>query len=169
MESYFHLDKASFRLLSACVQKLTAYSNIAIFRAKILGLFVFELRFFQTANGECLVLETLKCLPRQVQAKAYVRIERLAELGNKLTRPESDYLKNGIYELRWRFVKVQYRLLYFFFGEQIIVLSHIITKDKEVPLKEIEKGIFHKMLFEKNPEKYTYVQEEETAWTKKTP
>lgn len=130
---------------------------------------MFELRFFQTANGECLVLEALNCLPKQVQAKAYVRMERLAELGNKLTRPESDYLRNGIYELRWRFVKVQYRLLYFFSGEQIIVLSHIITKDKEVPSKEIEKSILHKMLFEKNQGKYTYIQEEETVWAKKTP
>jgi phage-related protein len=65
---------------------------------------VFELRFFQTSNGECLALKALRNLPKPAQAKAYVRIERLAELGNKLTRPESDYLRNGIYELRWRFV-----------------------------------------------------------------
>jgi phage-related protein len=95
-------------------------------------------------------------LPEQVQAKAYVRINRLAQLGNNLKRPESDFLRDGIYELRWRFVKVQYRILYFFSGERLVVLSHLITKQKEVPNEEIERSIVNKRLFESNPDKYTY-------------
>lgn len=101
-------------------------------------------------------MEALNKLPKQAQAKAYVRIERLSQHGNNLKRPESDFLRDGIYELRWRFIKVQYRLLYFFAGERVVVLSHVITKQKEVPNDEIERGISNKRLFENNPEKYTY-------------
>ncbi len=38
--------------------------------------------------------------------------------------------------------------VYFFAGERIVVISHIITKEKEIPNEEIEKCIFHKSLFE---------------------
>lgn len=122
---------------------------------------MFDIRFFRNAKGKCPVLESLKILPQQSKAKAYARIERLAEMGNQLKRPECDYLRDEIYELRWRVVKVQYRLLYFFAGEQIVVLSHIITKEKEVPPKEIDACIYHKKLFIENPDKYTYIQDEE--------
>ena len=120
---------------------------------------MFDTRFFRNVDGKCPILEALDQLPDQVKAKAYVRIERLAEMGNQLKRPECDYLQDGIYELRWRFVKVQYRILYFFAGESIVVLSHLITKEKEVPSGEIKKAIVYKSLFEKDPEKHTYVEE----------
>ncbi len=44
---------------------------------------MFDIRFFRDSKGKCLVLEALDKLPEKVQAKAYVRIERLAELGNR--------------------------------------------------------------------------------------
>ena len=82
---------------------------------------MFHLRLFRDPEGDCLVLNSLREMPTQAQAKAHTRMERLAELGNRLARPECDYLRDGIYELRWRFVKVQYRMLYFFAGEKIVV------------------------------------------------
>ena len=124
---------------------------------------MFDVRFFRDPKGKCPVLISLNEMQEQAEAKAYVRIEQLAQLGNNLQRPLSDYLRDGIYELRWRFVKVQYRLLYFFSGKQIIVLSHIITKKSEVPDKEIDRCIFNKNLFEKNPEQHTYVLDEMEA------
>lgn len=117
---------------------------------------MFDTRFFCDGKGKASVIETLEGLPLQAKAKAFVRIKRLAELGNHLKRPESDYLRDGIYELRWRLGKVQYRLLYFFAGKSIVVLSHIITKEKDIPSEEIEKCIVNKRLFEGNPEKYSY-------------
>lgn len=117
---------------------------------------MFDTRFFCDIKGRSPVLEALDKLPVQAQAKAFVRIKRLTELGNNLKRPESDFLRDGIYELRWRFVKVQYRILYFFAGERVVVLSHVITKHDKIPNEEIEKCISNKRLFEKNPEKHTY-------------
>jgi phage-related protein len=120
---------------------------------------VFDLRFFRDSKGQCPLLKALDKLPIKARAKGYVRIEQLQNLGNKLTRPESDFLRDGIYELRWRYVKVQYRILYFFAGEKIIVLSHVITKENEIPNTEIERCIANKKLFEKNPEEYTYTED----------
>jgi len=39
-------------------------------------------------------------LPKRAKDKCRVRIERLRELGHELRRPEADYLRDGIYELR---------------------------------------------------------------------
>lgn len=118
---------------------------------------MFDTRFYCDHQGRCLVLDALNELSEQSQAKAYVRIGRLSELGNNLRRPECDYLRDGIYELRWRDFKVQYRLLYFFSGERLVVLSHIITKEKAVPSQEIDEAIKNKRFFEENPEKHSYM------------
>ncbi|HUK56850.1 MAG TPA: type II toxin-antitoxin system RelE/ParE family toxin [Nitrospiria bacterium] len=88
--------------------------------------------FFADHEG-CPVLEWLDGLPKRIQAKARVRIERLAEIGHELRRPEADYLRDGVYELRWRFQSVNYRILYFFHGRDVIVLSNGLTKEDRVP------------------------------------
>ena len=54
-------------------------------------------------------------------------LERLRELGHELRRPEADFLRDGIHELRFRFQAVQYRILYFFF-EGRAVATHGLTK-----------------------------------------
>lgn len=46
------------------------------------------------------VLDWLDALPDKVKAKCLVRIERLKEQRHELRRPEADYLRDGIYELR---------------------------------------------------------------------
>ena len=73
--------------------------------------------------------------------KCTVRIERLAELGHELRRPEADFLRDGIYELRVGLQHVNYRMLYFFHGRTAAVVSHGVVKEAEVPRREIEKAI----------------------------
>jgi phage-related protein len=111
--------------------------------------------FFMDEEGVCPLLVWLDRLPAKVQDKCIVRFERLAERGHELRRPEADFLRDGIYELRVSFRSVNYRMLYFF-HEQTAVISHGLTKEKEVPDKEIELAIRHRELFEKDPAKYTY-------------
>jgi phage-related protein len=111
--------------------------------------------FFLDENGACPLLVWLDRLPAKVQDKCIVRIERLAERGHELRRPEADLLRDGIYELRASFRSVNYRILYFF-HQQTAVISHGLTKEKEVPEREIQLAIRHRELFEKDPAKYTY-------------
>lgn len=110
---------------------------------------------FRDAERMCPLLVWLDKLPTKVQDKCIVRIERLAEKGHELRRPEADFLRDGIYELRTSFQNVNYRMLYFF-HRQTAVISHGLTKDKQVPDRETAVAIRHRELFEKNPAKYTY-------------
>jgi phage-related protein len=85
-----------------------------------------------------------------------VRIQRLAEEGHALRRPEADYLRDGIYELRARQGHVNYRILYFFHGQDMIILAHGMTKENEVPDAEIERARRRKGAFEENPKLHLY-------------
>ena len=76
--------------------------------------------------------------------KCTVRIERLEELGYELRRPQADFLRDGIYELRVGLQYLNYRMLYFFHGRIAAVVSHGLVKESAVPPKEIEKAIVRK-------------------------
>jgi len=73
-----------------------------------------------------------------------------------LRRPTADILDDGIFELRSHSAKGQYRILYFFHGQNVVVLSHgFFKKGWPVPAKEIEKAKKHRELVKSNPQKYT--------------
>jgi len=118
-----------------------------------------KLIFFQETDGEAPAVAWLQDL-RHRNSKAYVkcaaRLKRLAELGHELRRPEADLLRDGIYELRSRLGSVNYRVLYFFHGRNVAVVSQGFTKEAEVPKAEIEKAIARKKLFAADPETHTY-------------
>jgi phage-related protein len=118
-----------------------------------------QLIFYQDERGNIPILEWLDSLPDKAQNKCFVKLEILAELGHELRRPEADFLRDKIYELRVNFQGINYRVLYFFYKNQAVVISHGIIKEKEVPPLEIEQAIKNKTKFEKNPELYTYFQE----------
>lgn len=84
--------------------------------------------------------------------------ERLAELGHELRRPEADFLRDGIYELRWRVQSVHYRILYFFHGKAAVVLAYGFTKEDRVPAKDIDLARKRKDLFEADPAVHTYTE-----------
>jgi phage-related protein len=85
------------------------------------------------------------------------RIELLAARGHQLRRPHADYLRDGIYELRIKAQDVQYRLLYFFHGQQTIVLSHgFVKQHAAVPHIEIERARMRKASFSARPQEHTH-------------
>ncbi len=104
-------------------------------------------------------LEWFDALPRKAQDKCRVKIERLRELGHELRRPEADYLRDGIYELRVRLQRVNYRVLYFFHRDIAAVLSHGLVKERQVPEKEIDRAVENRRKFEKNPEQHTHAED----------
>ena len=112
--------------------------------------------FYQESNGDVPVLDWLDGLSGKALVKCTVKIERLAELGHKLRRPEADYLRDGIYELRVGLRGINYRVLYFFHGQSIAVLANGIVKERQVPPKDIDQAIERKKRFESNPETHTY-------------
>jgi phage-related protein len=123
--------------------------------------------FYQDQDGAAPVLAWLKNLlkqDRKAYANCVARIEQLANAGYELRRPAADYLHDGIYELRAKHVRVQYRILYFFSGQNVAILAHAIIKDEDqVPDMEIQRVIQRKLQFEANPTVHTYVEEIENG------
>lgn len=72
---------------------------------------------FRDDDGSAPLLDWLEKVPAKVQDKCRLRIERLQELGHELRRPEADFLRDGIYELRVGHRSLNYRMLYFFHGQ----------------------------------------------------
>ena len=112
--------------------------------------------FYKEDDGSVPILDWLDSLQERALDKCTVRIERLAELGHELRRPEADLLRNGIYELRIGLQHVNYRILYFFHGRVAAVISHGLVKEDRVPAKEIEKAMERKRKFEADPERHTH-------------
>ena len=110
--------------------------------------------FYQDADGRVPVRDWLREL-RRSDAKAYakcvVRIEQLAAQGHELRRPAADFLRDGIYELRANKGHVNFRILYFFHGRQVVVLAHALTKEDAVPVIDIQRALARKAQLEKAP------------------
>ncbi len=117
-----------------------------------------EVVFFAEDDGSAPALEWLGSLAEVVRDRFIVRIERLAELGSELRRPEADYLRDAIYELRVRHRRVNYRMLYFFSG-RYAVLSHGLTKEGEVPDREIQRALGRRAVFARDAGRHTYAEE----------
>ena len=77
-------------------------------------------------------------------------------MGHELRRPEADFLRDGIYELRVSLQGVHHRILYFFHGAVAAVVSHGLAKERVVPPKEIARAMERKSRFEANPRRHTY-------------
>ena len=100
-------------------------------------------------------VEWIQKLPQNAPEKLWGSIKRLSEMGHELRRPECDYLRDKIYELRARLRSTNYRLLYFFHQTRAVV-SHGLTKEGEVPTKEIDRAVANRMLYEQNPDRHTF-------------
>jgi phage-related protein len=115
--------------------------------------------FFQDDDGSVPALTALDYYEehdQKVAIKLQALIEALSEHGYGLRRPMTDALRNGIYELRGKVRGVNHRLLYFYGGNKIAVLSHHLTKEKKVPDKDIDLAVRRKNKFLNNPDKYTF-------------
>jgi phage-related protein len=118
-----------------------------------------KLVFFREKDGAAPLLDWLDSLPKKARVKCIARLERLALLGHELRRPEADFLRDGIYELRVGLQGINYRMLYFFYGRTVAVVSHGLVKSRVVPAKEIELAIERKKQFERAPAEHTFEQE----------
>ncbi|MSU57950.1 MAG: type II toxin-antitoxin system RelE/ParE family toxin [Pedosphaera sp.] len=111
---------------------------------------------YREDDGTVPLLAWLDSIPDKARDKCVVRIERLGELGHELRRPEADFLRDGIYELRVALQGINYRVLYFFHRREAVVLSHGLVKEREVPPKEIDRAMARKLKYEAAPSRHTY-------------
>lgn len=98
----------------------------------------------------------MKKQPAKVQVKCLAYIAQLEAKGHELRRPSAEFLRDGIYELRPSYQGVNYRILYFFAGKNVVVVSHGLKKEAEVSAIEIDRAIGRKGRFEADLAVHTY-------------
>ena len=99
------------------------------------------LSFFRQERGDEPVRDFLRALPKAARIEAGAALTDLEELGPRLRRPGADYLRDGIYELRFNSQRMQYRILYFFDGAEVVLTNAFVKKTNKVPREEIERAI----------------------------
>jgi hypothetical protein len=70
-------------------------------------------------------------VPDDVHGRVLARIDLLAEHGPTLDHPYTSQIEGKLRELRFRFGKTRYRVLYFFDERRIGMLLHGFTKDTD--------------------------------------
>ena len=101
----------------------------------------------------------LDTLPKKAQAKCVGAHRRHELLGHELRRPEADYLRDDIFELRIGLQGVNYRMLYFLHGRTVVVVSHGLTKERVVPPKEIDRAVERRKQFMADPKLHAFKPE----------
>jgi phage-related protein len=113
-----------------------------------------DVGFFKDDNHTVPVLDWLRQL-RRLNRKAFAncvaKIRLLRVFGHELRRPHVDYLRDGIYELRAKERNVQYRILFFYAGHNVVVLAHALTKESVIPARDIDRAMERKKRYEQDP------------------
>ena len=116
-----------------------------------------EVLFYREDDGTIPLMDWLDSLTPKAQARWIARLKRLEELGHELRRPEADFLRAGIHELRLREEGLAYRILYFLHGRQSVVLTHGFVKGAaRVPEWELRAALRRKARFEIDPANHTF-------------
>lgn len=116
-----------------------------------------EVFFYEDEQGEVPVhrwLTELAAKDGKAAAACIARIRLLAHFGYELRRPHADLLRDGIYELRAKRGRVNYRILYFFHGQNVALLAHGLTKEGRVPRSEMDRALERKKRYEQDPKKH---------------
>ena len=97
--------------------------------------------YYPDARGNTPALAFLSGLPQDDQQKAFAYISYLEEHEEALRRPIAEYLRNKLYELRPK----QVRILYAFIGKGTAVILHAFRK-KTGPVPPAEQRLAHSRL-----------------------
>lgn len=120
-----------------------------------------EVVFYREKADEVPVLDWLTGI-RGSDPKAYEKcvaaIGMLAASGHELRRPIADYLQEGVYELRTKRGRVNYRILYFFHGRDLAILTHALTKEGMISSSDLKRALRRKKLFEQAPSTHSYYE-----------
>lgn len=114
---------------------------------------------YKEDDGKVPLASWLDKLNVKARTKCMAWLRRLEVFAHELQRPDADYLRDGIYELRVGLQGINYRMLYFFYGSAAVVISHGLIKERAVPTLEIEKALIRKKKFAENPQQHIFTPE----------
>ncbi len=103
----------------------------------------YSIELYEKTDGKIPVLEFILSLTPKQQAKIYREIDLLEKFSNELHYPHVDIIKGkkyiGLWELRIKFASNIFRIFYFLFRKNKVILLHgIIKKSQKTPKKELD-------------------------------
>lgn len=99
----------------------------------------FNVVFYEKEDGSKPAEDYLRSISPKMVAKIYSTISLLKQQGNLVRMPRSEYLQDGIFQIRAQQEGNISRVLYFFAVGKNIVLTHGFTKKTpKTPPEEIE-------------------------------
>ena len=101
-----------------------------------------KLVYYTDSEGRCPIEEFIDALPSATEkGRMMALLHLLEEEGIHLHRPYADLLEDGIHELRTKVSKLRYRVFYFFWqGNRIVITHGIIKTTKRVPPREVRRA-----------------------------
>ena len=101
----------------------------------------FEIIFYEKPDGTEPAKDFLLSVDTKMRARLVKIIELLSVNGTSLRKPYSEYLTDGIFEIRAKVGSDISRILYFFIvGKKIILTNGFIKKTQKTPKNEIESA-----------------------------
>jgi phage-related protein len=119
-----------------------------------------EVLIYREDDASAPLIDWLSSLQDEARNRCLARLALLHEYGHELRRPHAENLGNGLYELRVKFHRINYRMLYFFHGRDAAVVSHGLAKERTVPPIEITLALERMRKFSRDPERHTFHPEE---------
>lgn len=96
--------------------------------------------FYCQASGKSAAEDFICSLDARSRRKFYFVLELLEDMGRHLPEPYSKYIGNEIFELRFSGVEGAVRVLYFFFHQDMVILTNgFLKKTDKTP--ENEKAV----------------------------
>ena len=93
--------------------------------------------FYCQASGKSPAEDFIRSLDARSRRKFYFVLELLEEMGHRLPEPYAKYIGNDIFELRFTGTEGAVRVLYFFFHQDMAVLTNgFIKKTQKTPENE---------------------------------
>ena len=103
---------------------------------------MWPVEFYQNENGQAPVRDFLLSLQPKARGKVLQVIQILSEFGIDLPFPYSSQVEGRLRELRARYGKNQYRVLYYGDADRVFVLLHAFEKrSQKLPQREIRIAI----------------------------
>lgn len=111
----------------------------------------FEIHFYTLPDGNAPVQEFLESLDLKMRAKMLWTINLLKRNGSNLRQPYSEFLEDGIFELRAKQGTNITRVLYFFFeGKKVVLTNGFTKKTQKTPRQQIELAKKYRQAWKKD-------------------
>lgn len=104
--------------------------------------------YYLAGEGKSPVREFIDSLDFKTRRKFFFVKELLEEFGHRLPYPHARYIRNSIFELRFKGHEGSMRILYFFFlQDKVIFTNGFIKKTAKTPQSEIDAAIHRRNEF----------------------